>query len=405
MTAINYPDLTVISPAGRVRLEIRSPDNDPVNPRPIEEWGERRIWGGFQSDFVFTGVATDSGKVIWRRTQSRHESSPRGAWVDDDARAVVQTVDTFFSQLLLLDPQGRATRIVQVGDHLGERELHWTSAGPMWERGGHGYMLLLGGRPHWCFRLVNSRRLLIDLERADFLDAAAHAELLDHAERQWAFATLQRNVLRLDAWERDENPWDHSADAIDDVLVALHLAGALAVRSAVPLVQRVERSPLEGGYTTGRLPESATPESPDGAIEIAFLPFRQLAARTLRRLGVEPAGYACCLIRPSRDWRPGEPDDALAPIPFPQCIPDRAARAAALTPGMSRWDVLHRLGVPDHGYWRNDWDYDFGVAGGGGDEAFTVRLTWTDDAGRLANVERVRPACWIEDDDRRSDWC
>jgi hypothetical protein len=403
MTAIAYPDLTVTSPGNRVRLEIRSPDNDLVNPRSPESLAAkcRGFWGGFQDDFVYTARAVDTGEVIWRRAQPPDEPSPRATWIDDDGRAVVQTVDPFFSHLMVFaPPDGRRTLVVDVAPLLSEREYQWTSAGSMWESGGHGYMLALGGRPHWCVRLLRGRRLLIDLDRPALVEAADHIEALERAERGWAFATLQRLVPMLDEWERCAEP--DAYDAMHDIRVAANLAGKLGVRSAVPLLQRLERSPLESGYTTARWPPA--PHAPDGRVEIAFLAFRQIAAMSLRRLGVEPAGYANHVFRPTRDWAPDEDTGPLAPIPLPECLAaaaDRAARAGRVTAGMSPWDVLHLLGSPQHLWGRGGWDFDFGVRP---DDGYTLQVRWSGDENpRVVTTERVRPARWIACDDR-DDW-
>ena len=72
MTAIHFPDIVVRSPAGEIRLEIRSPDNHPVRPRAVEELragSPRRVWGGFLGDFTYRAWRVGREAPLWEWLQ------------------------------------------------------------------------------------------------------------------------------------------------------------------------------------------------------------------------------------------------------------------------------------------------------------------------------------------------
>jgi len=157
MTQINYPNLTRTSPSANLRLEIRSPDNDPDSPRNDPENRSRQFWGGFQKDFTFTVRRTDSSEIVWQR-DADHESlidMPKDAWVGDDGHVVVITRTPFSSDLFVLDTNGEVSLHCDVASVIlenNEAELHWTSAGPHWNTRGLGMFFGDKSTRWWCFR-------------------------------------------------------------------------------------------------------------------------------------------------------------------------------------------------------------------------------------------------------------
>jgi hypothetical protein len=90
-------------------------------------------------------------------------------------------------------------------------------------------------------------------------------------------------------------------------------------------------------------------------------------------------------------------------------IADRHKNTEVLNKGMSAFEVLARIGAPDHVRkrshrmenrlyrWTEEWEYDSLVDG----KWDTLRLTWAEEGklGRMTDMETVA-AYWLKDDTR-----
>jgi hypothetical protein len=382
MTAVLHEDLVVTSPSGRVVLEARSPDNDPDRPRArdaLPAAHPRRIWNGFQSDFVYTVRRADDGVVLWTRAQPRDEAGPVGACVDEQGRAVVWTRTNASSEVMVFAADGALVRALDVHALLPREELWRTTAGPQWDLDGHAYTVDLAGRPHWCMHTQSGRRMLLELETGTHVeDVTPFVADLERAERTWALRTLWAGVSAAAGWPLEMHS-ERDFRAIRPVLLAARLAGALALREAVPLLQRLEGVALES--MTSFWSVAPSPRAPRGSVTVTHLRLRRLAQWSLRKLDVEPA------MLPAYLFHAGTIRDPL-PVRVAPRGPLDAARASA---GGDFWETVAALGAPD-ALERRAWRYHLGLADGA-----TLELRWDAATHRVSEARWRRPPTWVEE--------
>jgi hypothetical protein len=370
MTAIYYPDFVVFSPSRSVRLEIHSPDNDPVAPRPVEEApNSRAFFGGFQSDFIYAAYRTADEHLLWKRQQQPREVSPRWAWVDDAGRAIVLRTDTFSSQLAGLSSGGKTQFTFDVRALLPQNEYCWTTAGSRWEDDSHASMLAIDGRPHWTILTFHERRLLIDLEVGRLVDPQPFSARLLSLEREWVLQTLRDRVDLGLSWSREMREQSDRAAEYRALLAAARFAGILAVDAAIPFLQRLEQSDVAHGHTYS------------GGMKIEMLTPRQRAQIALRRLNAEPAGL------PAFRFSLEEEDERDSQVQLGAREPSAAAASGKLRPGMTPMEIVGLLGSPD-AIWPN-WEYDFGLQDG-----CTLRIQLDRKDKHAVAIETIRPPTW-----------
>lgn len=381
MTQINYPDIVRNSPDGKLRLEVRSPDNDAISPRDDPSNNLRKGFGGFQRDFAFTVRRNSDEGVIWQRTAGVDEllDAPCDAWLANDAQVIVITRHPFSSQLFFLGSQGelRLQRDVQSEVlHGNDTELRWTSAGPHWNDRGVGLFSSCRGSHFWCFRTQLGRQIVLDLE-GSALQAVTEeiAESLRAAQAAWSLSTLDAaskdlRLFDMELYEelcQNEINWDY----ISAVWAALQWSGMDRLVLAVPYLQKFEASEVWDSYGPGWLEDT-------WRVRLAFVRISQSA---MRCMNVEPGGRAaywlCHRLGPSQASR----------IEFPECVADRADRSRSLRVEMTPREVAELLGMPDVD-WRK-WDYDLLDDKEG---PCTMRIHWNLNTTRVKAIERCPPA-------------
>lgn len=393
MTAIFYPDIVAYSPSRRYRLDIRSPDNDPVAPRHIDQLGPRhlrRFWtDGFQSDFVYTVVSAETEDLLWQRPAAGSLDHPVEAWLTDDGAVVVVTRTGFSSALILLSERGEWLYEADVWNLLGESEpeFHWTSAGSYWTEGGHGLFVLSQGKCFWSFRNLHGRRIVLNVTEGRH-EAAAAATLSEirGAEADWA-----RNILVSAAAESER--WQEGTEEANEshlrlAKTAAFWAGCDGLMDTVSSLRRLERVPALHSYTFVSWQTRQGDELLMGRLYL-----RPVVKLALRMLGEEPVGFSCYSFRlrlPDRDFA-----DCPA-LNAPERIANRAAKVTLVRPDMNPQDTLELLGVPDFLPSRDSWDYDFVDK----DNGFTFRIEWNTATWLPESVRMIRPGAWCNLKDR-----
>ena len=387
MTQINYPDLTRVSPNGSLRLEIRSPDNDEVNPREDPENTSRWYWGGFQRDFTFTVLRNDSSEVIWQRTAGADDSldAPCDAWVSEEGEVIVITRHPFSSDFFVLNAKGETLGRYDVAEGIlcgDSREFRWTTAGPDWNQNGVGLFFKEGRGRYFCFRTMFGRQVLVNLVNGLLEDASTSvvAGGLRAAQADWAILTLRLATQEKTLFASEvDDPEQEFWEQMYLIRAAALLAGADRVSAAAPYLQQLEHAEIWGGCTSG-WPMPSCPQT--WFVEKLLVP---IVKQSLRRLSIDPAGKSSYWLAEMSQDR-SEYD--LGPrIDVPECIADRHVGLAAIRPGMSRGEVVCSVGFPDVA-WRPCWDYDELHATNG---PCTFRITWDTDV--VACIEQV-PAAW-----------
>jgi hypothetical protein len=402
VTAIHYPDIVGWSPNKTFRCEARSPYNLP-------EWHPDRkvspteaLWpDAFQEDFEFALYEGDSDRPLWVVPQSDvAEASPHEIYVSDRGTIVVRTHGPFSASLVVLGAGGARTLTVDLLDEVfvdaWERHVSHTSAGPFWSAGSHAYFPILEEREHFCVRMWWGGRILLDLGRRQRVDETASRALLAKFESAWVLGALRSGADTVASWEawpaRDATTEEERESAraaravLHEVEAGIVAAGRLGTVEALPLLRVLEATPLTNCYWGCHdLLDGVHPEL-GGSWCMGLREVRFLVNTTLRRLGQRPRGFSAYHF-----FR--ECGDDRVSLDVPECIEDRGARLLKLTTQRTARDILDLVGTPDFASRVNAqdvWDYDLD-----GDE--TVRIGWDDGSGRVASIERVKPAGWHGD--------
>ena len=163
MTAIYYPDFSRTSPDGRFHLDVRSPDNEPIESRRPAVGMGSIYEDSYQHDFVYTLKDTEAYREVWTREQN--ESSPQDAFVSNDGWVVVRTHCAFISHLLFVDPVGVTVQDYDLMEGLLKDDPHvsWGSAGPSWADNAFAFYIRQKDVLHFCIQLSWGRRLQFEL--------------------------------------------------------------------------------------------------------------------------------------------------------------------------------------------------------------------------------------------------
>jgi hypothetical protein len=366
MTFIAYPNISASSGNGRFRLEITgTPGNEFFRDQSCFVY---QLYQSDQLAWEWLAGALESGKRAFL------DDYPHEAWVSDEGWVVVRTHEWFRSGLLVLSPDGhvvlrrlhrRLTQDEQPGflDTEPEQYMGDTSAGPFWARSAIAYFTHSRGRSIWVIRTWWGRRVVIDLENADFLNpSAVDAGLARNLEIGWIDNSLKVGVAKLEeegeklqAAGEDRRDWS----IIKPVMAAAYQAGWLQAESSVPYLRRMEAlEPMYRSVSYGPVRWGV----------VITLPFRQIAKLSLLRVGHEPRWlphYGFEL----RDDVLDKKDLSLETFPLP--AQGLVRDAGLLEPGLTQIETLQRIGAPDF-INSNYWEYDSYSPGA----RHTARIMW-----------------------------
>ncbi len=259
-----------------------------------------------------------------------------------------------------------------------QKYVDQTTAGPQWEEYAIHYFLTIKQSPHFCVKTWWGTRILLNLETARQVSDRELDDVLSAEEK--------RLVLdRLRAWIELVKAKNFRSG---ESRAAIHHAGQMKLREAIPLLQQLE----ESTYVT------ESPFMPKFDIEgrdfvpcrFAVYGVRRFAQLALRRMGVKPAGYPATSCRTWLENRETETDATL------KLDPPRAERVALIKEGMKPLEVVEKLGSPDYiERWKGDddvvvWRYDVDAS-----PPFSLLLIINNQ--RVESVERW-PGLWHGND-------
>lgn len=449
MTAIFYRDCESTSENGRFTLEARSPHNGTIDHRDGRKPSDDEFafkYRQHQSEFryrlldnarrgVLGRLLGGGPRVVWERWQGREES-PGELVVSDDGWSVIRT-HGFSPEVIALSPDGRDVVRVRVTPANPDRvapapggtppvyfwpleQMACSTAGNYWASHSWRYFFRHRGDPHFAWRTSWGQRLVIDLAQADaYLDGALPPELGDAVaaeEGRRATALLAELSARMGevrpllAGAGDGEDSDNQLlERVRLASAALHLAGVHRLRECVPYLREWEEFDVPSS--------SMGSTAMTGHWWLETQHYRPVAHHSLKLLGEVPRGF------PTYHFVE-RTNEASVRFPVPECLPDRAERAAGLARPMSAEevlrvgsrtspeDVLRMLGAPDFVrrrsrqvgrvyVWPEDWEYDHRVDG----YWRTLRLTWEerDGRGHLAAAEEVGPY-WLDSDEREAEY-
>ena len=353
-----FPDLTAQSPNKRFQLKVRSPDNASRYRRPT-----------FQSRFNYRLTDQQQGRERWSRDQRRRdkekniaaEGPPAAAYVSDEGWTVIRTADARARiELIVISPEGEETIRVDLFSALFpnmDEIFDYTvlsTAGRHWGASYcHFYFETLQGSPHFCLRTWWDKRVLLNLDegRQVPLDEPLRRQLfetekefvMDALERtgDWTWTTGKHGQPTLSRRSRGAT--------LREGMKAIHMAGRMKLREAVPRLQQLQSCPYIGPTSSSRGPYKPFAHGINPYVRQS-LTVRQLSQLSLRRIGVRPSGHqATTLYREDNGyWRPDDP------LTFA-----RELRVAEINEGLKPEEVLTKIGAPDYidfGGWEYDMD-------------------------------------------------
>jgi hypothetical protein len=379
MTFIPYPNISATSKNGGYRLEITGTPGDDFFRD--------------QSHFVYRLYRSNQPEWEWSAADEQNGNSmlddyPHDAWVSDQGWVIVRTHEWFHAGLLVISPDGRPVlrrlhrRVLdeeppgfldtQPAGYMGD-----SSAGPFWARSAIAYFTHSGVNPIWVIRTWWGHRVIIDLERAIFLDESAlDGDLASRMEIEWIEDTLATGAEML-----EKEPRVVSRDSVNaaicavmaQVITAAYHAGWLQAQSVVPFLRRIEElGAVHQTASVGRV----------GWATLLTNTLRQSAKLALRRIGQEPKGLPHYSFELREEfWN--QKDVTIKMFPLPEQGHLRAF--GQLDPGLSQTQTLYRLGAPDF-IDRNYWDYDIHSGG----VSRTIRIMWEDfQVEKLSSVKHI----------------
>jgi hypothetical protein len=379
-----FHDLEVESPNGRYVLEAKSPDN---------KGGKWRV--SFQADFAYRMTDREEDRDLWYRIQPAKgegrsditEGPPVAIYVSDQGWAVIRTADVWGKpiELIAMSPDGvekiRVSPFRALEAKSMWRYTSFSTAGLMWGSSYcHFYFVQHDGAPYFCMRAWWDNRLVLDLDAGKQVqaDPDLEARLVD-AEKTFVLKTLEGTKNWVwkpgERWGMKlvENP---DCPTVWEGLRAIHMAGRMKLREAVPMLQDLEG--CQGSYSSTS--SHSDYEAAPGEItphNYRSLTIRQLSQLSLRRIGMRPAGYQAIMLS-----RRGEgyflPED---PLPF-----RRETRVSEIRLGHTPEQVVEKIGGPDF-IRRNCWVYDIDDA-----TPFTLHVFW--DAEGVSKMEERTPPHW-----------
>ncbi len=388
-----YPDQTVRSSDGRVRVETKSPDN-------AKAVGGRLV--PFAKDFTYVLYDEQSGRAVWTRKQPKNEGSPVSIYVSDDRWVVVRDAT---DSLLILEPQkGEKVLSVDLLKRFPERErrryVHWTTAGLQWSGLSYWRFFTLQGRLHFVVRTWWGRRVIVDLNAAKVVPVRhPMREELDEIETAFVLETLEA-VAKMAPPTGDQC----AEDVPDEVYTAAYISGRRGIKAASLFLGKLETwevrwSTTFGGWGCDVRGGEINP------FEYADFRLRQIAQLSLRRLGEKPECYAATRFR-FHEEGPNLGEIVNVRSPFSE----RGSKTDGVKTDMRPLAVLREIGAPDYvGYRshitqrrgassRSVWEYDID-----GDAPYTLQIEWDPDKAVVLSVKKIEPPLWQEGETRDED--
>jgi hypothetical protein len=384
-----YPNIVETSPDGRLRLEVKSPENSAGNV-------------AFAANFVYTLYQVSSSNVVWSREQpkldrktwqqDRHEGSPMAAFVHDSGYVVVRTAG---DELMVLDTHGRVAVTVPIfytfPQAEQEKHIRWTTAGPVWSQNTHWYYFTVTGKLYFGVRTWWDRRVVICLPDAkQVMDEGPVREAAAAAEREFTIATLRRaSETARQSLAKGLPEYGDVEDAVSkqtrQLGAAINLASRMGIQEMAPLLRDLERVPHFNSSCSG-----GGDETPAGQVMVGSYRYdgwRSQFQLAIRRLGGTPLG------RPTKEMIVAEESRLGGRVyhPKPHTTP-RADRVPAMNKSMTTKEVVDTVGEPDYilSAWPAAdaaWEYDIDAA-----KPYTLRVVWKD--SKIVRTERIDPPVW-----------
>ena len=384
-----FHDIRVVSENHRYVVEATSPDN--VDGR----W--RRP---FQSRFVYRLTDQTENRQLWMREQAMKdngtsrrqtpvEGAPAAVYVSDEGWVVIRTVDFGGPiELIAISREGKETARVRLFDMIPRdnknffRYASLSTAGWRWgARYCHFYFTSLNSTPCFCLRAWWGERLVIDLVTGKKNELGANGEReLFSVEKQFVLKTL----TGTSDWEwttaKGRHELSRQADqpAVRDGMLAIHMAGKMKLREAVPYLRALEDC-LYVGTTTGS--NGPYKSASDGIEPYSYesLTIRQLSQLSLRLIGERPSGHQTTKLYRRGDgfWYPDDPISIR-----------RETRVGEIIAGLTPEQVLARIGAPDF-IESKIWEYDIDDA-----TPYTLRIEWGESG--IEKVSRQSPPKWSD---------
>jgi len=364
-----YYNVTTVSPSQRYVLTATRQKNPGKHPGKHPD----RAWPGY-FEYVLTDAETKD--VAWTRCQPPRESSPLRAFVTDDRQAVIW-IDGLGGRLAFLGRDGRKTAQLDIFSDLFTREERETrvvhsSSGSAWGNS-HGYVISHGQVTFFVIRTAWDRRIVVDLQTKQPIRPSSTLDTaLDDEEKRFVLATLKE----VPADGLSPGP---GGCVCRPMFMAIHMAGRLQVREAIPLLRDVEASShVDCSYFAGEFYR----EGKNTRFFWNTCGFRRAAQVALRRLGERPRPL------PTMCLEDLDEDRWVRPL----TVPDRRERRVGqLRKGATLNETLDLLGTPDYvdcgGVDDTWWRYDLDA-----DPPYTLILTWRD--GRLGHLQKKTPPVW-----------
>jgi hypothetical protein len=256
-----------------------------------------------------------------------------------------------------------------------EKYVDDTTAGPVWETYALSYFVTIDAKTYFCIRTWWDRRIVIDLAAAKQVADRGMGTALEAAEKEAVLDILKGGVAVVSKEKIALAPFFR-------LQAAIHLAGRMKEKKAVPWLRKLEPLGFETSSTTDLKVGGLFPQN------YSTHELRRVVHLSLRRLGETPAAL------PITSFSRHGADKAFEPRKWDG---PRSERVASVKIAMSPTDVLNILGAPDYvekgqnihreGPWEVAWRYDMDAQPG-----YTLLLVWNDQ--KIKNIEKVSPALW-----------
>lgn len=357
---------------------------------------------------MYTLVDTQSNQTIWKRQQPKDEGAPVDLFINDDMWVVIRTG---WDEIIALKPVTADValefRILELFSEKDQEFVSQTTAGPIWSSNSRWSFMSHNGDLHFVIRSWWDRRVVVNLDKGKLIEKL-DAELInacDAADREFVLKELDGAMARLQAkpvksatneaepgeeeTETDAEEFEIDYEAYSRVATAVHLAGRMGIKEAIPFLREIEKSnyvgssggwfDIDGVYKDGDInPFNQSEASLRRAVHLA-----------LRKLGAKPTELPCTWFRHTRTGKLGET------VEVPPLMKPRAECLDQVKAGMNPVDVLRAIGALDYVDFQHEaWEYDIDT-----DKPFTFRVFWRNKKD-VDRTERIEPPVWKQGETR-----
>lgn len=360
-----YDDLSAKSADSHWAIEAKSPDN-----RTGDRWSVP-----FQKNFVYT--LRHDEKPAWTRKQGDgwasgySEPAPIELAVSNAGRVVVTSA---WNSLMVMDDAGRLMGEVDPAkgrfggvspeDELfsekeREENVSRTTAGKFWRRGSIGFFHDDASGSVYVLRTYWGRWIVLDLKTGKALTPTADRLAVIERSAKARVRGLLKSYMASGSRKESEGCPDW------DFVSAVHQAGCLGMREAILAMRRMEACDAVTSY--GNYCELAP---------------RIIARMALRRVGETPTtapGFVFGSREKVRSTQYG-----------PKTMKERVAAMAGIKVGMTKKELLQRVGAPDHiGFFEESWEYDMAD-----DTTLTLVFDKEHDGSLVVKSKNIVPPTW-----------